>query len=175
MVKTVSPQQINMLGDDALILDVRSHAEHQAECLACTHLHVPLDQLDARDFIATHNVNQETTLYMLCLGGVRATKAAEQFIKAGHNNVVVIENGLNGCKTCSIPLIQSVRPSMSLERQVRITAGIFVAVGAALGLWVNPWFGLVPLLVGCGLVLAGMTNSCAMGMLLAKAPWNNKA
>lgn len=174
MVTTISPQNLQSLGEDVFILDVRTLAEHQAECLACSHQHVPLDQLDAADFIARHGLNQETTVYLLCLGGVRAQKAAEKFLQAGHQNVCVIENGLNGCKVCGLSLVQAERPPMSLERQVRISAGVLVAVGAALGLWLNPWFGLLPLVVGCGLVFAGLSDSCAMGLLLAKAPWNQK-
>jgi hypothetical protein len=66
---------------------------------------------------------------------------------------------------------------MSLERQVRIAAGSLVASGAALAalapdpLWQKIGIGIAAF-VGCGLVFAGITDSCAMGMLIAKMPWN---
>ena len=61
---------------------------------------------------------------------------------------------------------------MSLERQVRIAAGGLAASGALLSLLVNPVFALVPALVGSGLVFAGMTDTCMMGLMLARLPYN---
>ena len=59
---------------------------------------------------------------------------------------------------------------MSLERQVRIAAGSLVVIGAALGHFVAPgWFGLSAF-VGAGLVFAGITDTCGMGMLIARMP-----
>ena len=61
---------------------------------------------------------------------------------------------------------------ISLERQVRIAAGFLVLVGAALALVVHPYFVGLSAFVGAGLMFAGITDSCGMGMLLAKMPWN---
>jgi len=61
---------------------------------------------------------------------------------------------------------------MSLERQVRIAAGTMVFAGAILGYFVHPyWIGLSAF-VGAGLVFAGITDTCAMGMMIARMPWN---
>ena len=66
---------------------------------------------------------------------------------------------------------------MSLERQVRIAAGSLVALGAATAglcpdpLWSKLGAGLAAF-VGCGLVFAGITDTCGMGMLIARMPWN---
>jgi uncharacterized membrane protein HdeD (DUF308 family) len=61
---------------------------------------------------------------------------------------------------------------MSLERQVRIAAGILVLIGTLAGFFSHQAFLVVPAFVGAGLVFAGITDTCAMGMLLAKMPWN---
>ena len=61
---------------------------------------------------------------------------------------------------------------MSLERQVRIAAGGLVVIGAVLGHFCNPNFYGISAFVGAGLVFAGVTDTCAMGMLIAKMPWN---
>lgn len=69
--------------------------------------------------------------------------------------------------------------AMSLERQVRIAAGALVAIGAALAAfgpeapvnWQAIGAGLAGF-VGCGLVFAGITDTCGMAMLIAKMPWN---
>ena len=62
----------------------------------------------------------------------------------------------------------------ALERQVRFVAGLLILLGLALShVWplaiVLAWF--VPL----GLIVAALTDSCMMGMLLAKLPWNRSA
>ena len=61
---------------------------------------------------------------------------------------------------------------MSLERQVRIAAGLLVVIGSALGAFVDQrWMGLSAF-VGAGLIFAGVTDTCGMAMLLGKMPWN---
>ena len=75
------------------------------------------------------------------------------------------------CTESGIPVIRG-KKVMSLERQVRIAAGSMVFAGAALGFFVHPyWIGLSAF-VGAGLVFAGVTDTCGMGMMLAKMPWN---
>ena len=64
---------------------------------------------------------------------------------------------------------------MSLERQVRIAAGALAGLGGALALTAHPWFAAIPTFIGSGLVFAGLTDTCAMGMLLAKLPYNRGA
>jgi len=61
---------------------------------------------------------------------------------------------------------------ISLERQVRIAAGLLSATGAFLALLISPWFAAIPAFVGSGLVFSGVTDTCTMGMLLARLPYN---
>ena len=68
------------------------------------------------------------------------------------------------------------RKAVSLERQVRICAGVMVAIGAALGAvapapWNMAGLGLAGF-VGAGLVFAGITDTCGMAILIARMPWN---
>jgi hypothetical protein len=63
---------------------------------------------------------------------------------------------------------------MSLERQVRIAAGALVLAGCGLGLTVHPAFYGLSAFVGGGLVFAGVTDFCGMGLLLARMPWNQR-
>jgi hypothetical protein len=63
---------------------------------------------------------------------------------------------------------------ISLERQVRIGAGTLVLMGVVLGWWVHPAFFGLAAFVGAGLVFAGVTDWCGMGMALARMPWNRR-
>jgi F0F1-type ATP synthase assembly protein I len=57
-------------------------------------------------------------------------------------------------------------------RQVQIVAGTLVVTGTLLGAFVSPWFLILSGFVGSGLVFAGVSNTCALAMLLAKLPYN---
>jgi predicted branched-subunit amino acid permease len=64
---------------------------------------------------------------------------------------------------------------ISLERQVRVAAGFLVLSGALLSQFVNPAFIWLSGFVGAGLIFAGATDWCGMGMLIARMPWNQGA
>jgi hypothetical protein len=61
---------------------------------------------------------------------------------------------------------------MSLERQVRIAAGSLVLLGIVLAWLIHPALLGLSAFVGAGLVFAGVTNTCGMGVLLGLMPWN---
>jgi hypothetical protein len=75
------------------------------------------------------------------------------------------------CQTVGLPLAQG-KKAISLERQVRIAAGSLVLLGLVLGWLVHPYFLGLSAFVGAGLFFAGVTDTCGMGMLLARMPWN---
>lgn len=62
--------------------------------------------------------------------------------------------------------------TMSMERQIRLTAGIIVVLGLLLGFFVTPWFYLIVLFMGAGLIFSGLTGECGLGVLLMHLPWN---
>lgn len=61
-----------------------------------------------------------------------------------------------------------------LERQVRLTAGSIV-LASVLGSVVVPQLKWVAGAVGAGLTGAALTNSCLMGKVLSKLPYNRGA
>ncbi|TWU35986.1 YgaP family membrane protein [Novipirellula artificiosorum] len=66
------------------------------------------------------------------------------------------------------------RRTISLDRQVRIVAGSLILAGAVLALTVHSYFAGIFIFVGAGLTFAGLSNTCGMGMLLSKMPWNHQ-
>ena len=75
------------------------------------------------------------------------------------------------CIAAGLPIVRG-KAAMSLERQVRIAAGSLVLIGILLSLFVHPYLLGLSAFVGAGLVFAGITDTCGMGMLLARMPWN---
>lgn len=156
---------------DIRLLDVRTAGEYEAVHVLGAY-NVPLDTLGehAREIQA----HVEEPVVLICQSGSRARKAEEALRTAGMPNLHVLDGGMNGWVAAAKPAVRGAE-RVSLERQVRMLAGAIVATGAALALLVNPVFAFLPLLVGSGLVFAGATDSCAMGMLLARLPYNRPA
>ena len=57
---------------------------------------------------------------------------------------------------------------MTIERMLRIIAGLFVLVSLALGHWVNDYWYLFTAFVGLNLFQSGFTNWCPMMTFLRK-------
>lgn len=170
-MKTISPRQLADLNLDKLeIIDVRTPVEFR-EFHATTARNIPLDRLDPDEVMQQRNGSADEQLYVICRSGARGAKAQKMFQDAGYESVVNIEGGAEAWAANGLPVVRG-RKAISLERQVRIAAGFLVLVGAILAAFIHPyWIGL-PAFVGAGLMFAGITDSCAMGMLIAKMPWN---
>ena len=108
---------------------------------------------------------------MICKSGSRTAKACEALRKAGMDRVFVVEGGTDAWVSAGLPVVRG-ENAISLERQVRIAAGTLVVIGVLLGALVNPWFYTISAFIGCGLVFSGVSNTCGMGMLIARMPWN---
>ena len=58
---------------------------------------------------------------------------------------------------------------MTIERMLRLIAGLFVLISLALGHWVNEYWYLFTAFVGVNLFQSGVTNWCPMMTFLRKA------
>jgi rhodanese-related sulfurtransferase len=154
------------------LIDVRTPAEFETYHIVGARLQ-PLDELDCASKLRSRGAN-DSPLYLLCESGNRARKAAEKFAASGFEHCVVIEGGTKAWADAGLPVVRG-RQTISLERQVRIGAGALVLTGVALGTAVHPAFYGLSAFVGFGLMFAGITGWCGMGVLLAKMPWNARS
>lgn len=155
----------------ATVIDVRTPAEF-AEVHAAPARNLPLPDVSAAAITAVGHIDVNAPVYLLCQTGRRATAAADKLAAAGFKQPVVIEGGTVAWLAAGLPAVRGTRKAMSIERQVRIVAGSLVLAGVLLGHFVHPGFVWLAGFVGAGLVFAGITDFCGMGLLLAKAPWN---
>jgi len=172
---SISPQELGrkLAAEGALeLLDVRTPGEFAAGHVPGARL-VPLDDLDAKEFVARGDGKRP--VYVLCQSGGRARKAIEKLRNAGFNDCILVEGGTQAWMDAGLPVDRLEKGGLPLMRQVQIVVGLVSGTGAALALAVNPWFALVPLFTGCGLLFAGLTGFCGMALLLAKMPWNRSA
>jgi rhodanese-related sulfurtransferase len=171
-VPTITPQRLEELhtaGKAVELIDVRTPVEYR-EAHVTFARNVPLDRLDPaalRGRTAPH----EGPLYVICRSGSRGRQACERLAAAGLS-AVNVEGGTLAWAEAGLPVVRG-KKAISLERQVRIAAGSLVLLGAALGWLVHPAFVALSAFVGAGLVFAGLTDTCGMGLLLARMPWNH--
>lgn len=171
-VPTISPKQLADLCKCGKIdlIDVRTPVEFR-EVHAAAARNLPLDRLDPATVMQARNGNKNEPLYLICRSGSRGQQACEKFLAAGFPNVVNVEGGTMACVEAGLPVVRG-KKAISLERQVRIAAGSLVLLGVLLGWLVHPVFFGLSAFVGAGLVFAGITDTCGMGMMLARMPWN---
>jgi NADPH-dependent 2,4-dienoyl-CoA reductase/sulfur reductase-like enzyme/rhodanese-related sulfurtransferase len=154
----------------ALLLDVRSPAEFRSGRVQGA-VNLPLESVNATTVHALLQGREQATVLLLCASGGRARTAAQRLAASGLKTLVV-QGGTNSCAQAGLPMDKDAGGMISVERQVRIAAGLMVATGVGLGTWVHPGFYGLSGFIGAGLVFAGVTDWCGMGLLLARAPWN---
>ena len=171
--ETISVTQLSALSRQGSIdlIDVRTPIEFR-EVHAVVARNIPLDSLDAQKVIADRNGTAHEPLYVICRSGNRSSKACQHFIEAGFTNVVNVEGGTNAWDEAGLPVKRG-KKAISLERQVRICAGLITLVGSVAAMVTgNVYLAGIPAFIGAGLTFAGITDTCGMGMMLAKMPWN---
>jgi rhodanese-related sulfurtransferase len=175
-ISTITPQELaarQSRGEVCELIDVRTPVEFREVHVSFAR-NEPLDRLDAQVLVKARSGTSQQPLYVICRSGGRSQQACEKIMAAGFSNVVNVVGGTAAWEQAGLPVIRG-QKAISLERQVRIAAGSLVLTGTILGYFVNPyWLGLSAF-VGAGLVFAGITDTCGMGMLLARMPWNRVA
>ncbi len=175
-LETIAPSELAQMcksGRTMELIDVRTPAEYQEIHVEFAR-NVPLDRLDPSEFLARNHTAEDRPLYVICRSGSRGRQACEKLLHAGVANVVNVEGGTMACLEGGLPMVRG-KIVVSLERQVRVASGSLVLAGALLGWIVHPAFFGLCALIGAGLVSAGVTDTCGMGMLLARMPWNRAA
>lgn len=168
LITTISAPELRQEGGYFLV-DVRTAMEFEEKHIPGAELH-PLHELDPGRL---REKAEKRPVCLICRTGSRAGQAANKLAEVGLEPVVVLENGLEAWESAGFPLRRG-RKGVSLERQVRIAAGTLVLVGVGGALLIHPAFLGLSAFVGAGLVFAGITDWCGMGLLLARMPWNQK-
>ncbi|MEZ6006375.1 MAG: DUF2892 domain-containing protein [Planctomycetota bacterium] len=154
-------------GGATSVVDVRMGAEYESEHIPGSRL-IPLDQIEQR---LDEVMAVPAPRLLLCRTGNRAFMARDTLVRHNVAGLSVVEGGIEAYRRVGGDVKTGVQ-RMSLERQVRIGAGLLVILGALLAWLVHPLFIAFAAMIGAGLVFAGVTDRCGMALVLAKAPWN---
>ena len=166
---TIHPSELRQLRleDPATrILDVRTTGEFESVHIPGS-FNVPLDQL-------AEHVDRVAALdhpaVLVCLSGARAAQAQAKLTAAGKTNLRVLEGGIGGWQTNGGDVTRG-DEKWTLERQVRGVAGSIVLASILTSLKF-PKARLLAGGIGAGLTFSAVSNTCAMGTMLSKLPYN---
>jgi hypothetical protein len=109
-------------------------------------------------------------LVLICEAGKRAEIVAGWLRE--QSDLSVLEGGTRAWRDAGYPVVACAPCRWTLERQVRLIAGLVVLTATLLAVLVSPRWTYAAMFIGAGLTFAGATNICGMAMLLAKMPWN---
>ncbi len=172
MLPTLSPQHAFEMfkNGEVRLIDIRESSEY-AEKFIPGARHVPLSAIATQDLKDTNAPDKP--LVFFCHSGNRTAKAAERLERlAGNVKAFQIEGGMSAWETAGLPVERGNAP-FSLFRQIQISAGSLVLLGI-LGSYVwHPMYWLAGF-VGAGLIFAGVTGFCGLGVLLSHMPWNRR-
>lgn len=171
-LQTVDAQTLNKLLEQQAVtlIDVREPGEYAQEHIPGATL-VSLSNFDSRKVPQ----DEDTKVILYCRSGNRSTMAAQKLFEAGFTRVTHLDGGIGAWKEAGYPTKINQNAPISLMRQVQIVAGSLVLTGTLLGAFISPWFLLLSGFVSAGLIFAGITDTCALGMLLAKLPYNQRS
>jgi rhodanese-related sulfurtransferase len=160
---------LRSLDPDVRIIDVRTPGEYETAHIEGSY-NVPLDQLGEH---AAELARLDHPVVLVCQSGARANKALDQLSEAGKRNLRLLTGGIGAWQTAGHDVVRR-SERWSLERQVRLVAGMLVLLSVLVSVWI-PGVRYVAGFVGAGLTFAALTNTCAMAMVLTKLPYNRGA
>ncbi len=172
-MKNISASELKNLihsGKHIDLIDVRTPVEFRALHVTGAR-NVPLDRLDP-NALRTAGGTSSDPVYVVCRSGGRSRQACDKLLAAGVTNVVNVEGGTVACESAGAPVVRG-KSAMPLNSQVQVITGVTVVSGAVAALATTNLYWLsLPIMMGAGLVFSGLTNTCGMGTLLARMPWN---
>lgn len=157
--------------DGPMVIDVRSIAEYEAVHIRGSY-HVPAQTLAEHTVeLARHLDDPSSPVVLVCQSGVRAEQARRHLAAAGLDHAHVLDGGVPAYAAAGGDVVRG-RRVWALERQVRLAAGSLVLAGLAAGRLLHPNARLLAAGIGAGLTFSALSDTCAMGSMLARLPIN---
>ena len=169
MLPKLAPQDVytRLQEGSARVVDVREPDEYTRESISGAVLY-PLS-------VAAKNPlppSDKLTVF-LCRSGRRTEGNAALLSERAGGNAAQMEGGMMAWVKAGLPVERASRTPLPLQHQIQIGAGSIVLLGLLLhfiwpaALWLTA-------LAGAGLLFAGLTGFCGLGILLSKMPWNKQ-
>ena len=169
-IKNIDPKTLKKWLDnnEAIIVDVREPAEHNAEKISGSNL-IPLANI-CQSLLPQCNGKK---LVVHCRSGKRSADACQKLISKNPSlEIYNLEGGIMAWSALGYEVKTSGKFFLPLDRQVQLTIGCGVLCGSIFGYLYDKKFFLLSGFFGAGLIFAALTGTCALAILLAKMPWN---
>ncbi|MCW9054406.1 MAG: rhodanese-like domain-containing protein [Candidatus Pacebacteria bacterium] len=171
-MKNVSPKELDLLlhdnNQDELLVDVRTPPEYQSAHLIGA-VNIPIQTIEEEKNI--ERLRKVGIVYVMCGSGARSARAC-QILSARGIAVMNLSGGLRAWQNSGFHVVGSGKIRIPIIRQVMITAGVLILLGAGLGYFVHLYWFALSAFVGAGLLFAGVSGICTMSWVLSKMPWN---
>jgi len=151
---------------DHIFIDVRTKDEFSF-CRIEDFKNLPLGNLKET---APHLATSKNWV-ISCKSGFRSQKAC-QLLSTHHDKIFNVEGGIDAWQKAGHAVVKKQGHGVSIMRQVQIIVGLATLSGVLMGQYINNNFIWLAAFVGAGMLFAGLSNTCALGILLSKAPWN---
>lgn len=155
---------------EVTLIDIREPDEFAREHIEGA-VSLPLSRLEAGHVA----LRGDAPIAFTCRTGMRTGSNCERLSAHVRSDGFVLEGGLESWKRAGLQTKADRKAPLEIMRQVQITAGAIVVLGAVLAALVNPAFIWLSAAIGAGLVFAGASGWCGMAKLLALMPWNRRA
>ncbi|MFN0001647.1 MAG: rhodanese-like domain-containing protein [Pseudohongiellaceae bacterium] len=169
-IKRINAEQFRIYQKDSryCIIDVRDHHEYAtgSEATVCWPAN-EINSVTAYEFVNAQKLTPDQTVILLCARGMRASAAAEKLQTLIPNHISVVEGG-----HAALAIACSTKQKISIERQVRIAAGILVLISIIGSMLIHPALIIFSVFMACGLIFSGITDWCGLGLLMMKMTWN---
>lgn len=150
---------------NTVFVDIRGKDEFEFECIDGAQNIVPND-------VAQYDYSDKEVIFY-CKAGMR-TKGAEQALeKMKTKHSFILEGGIDNWKKSAYPVLSSTKV-LPLNQQVQLAISLLLMLSLSLSYFISPWFSLMILFISLGLLVAGLTGFCGLGIFLSKMPWNRK-
>lgn len=155
---------------EAIIIDVREPGEHSAMSIPGALL-LPLKKVCKAALPDTGGKK----IVMHCKTGSRTNSACKKLLAEDPNlEIYELGGGIDAWNQANYEVNTSGKLFLPIDQQVQLTIGMVVVLSVVLGYLIHPGFLLLAVFFGLGLVNAGLTGWCGLGLLMAQMPWNQR-
>lgn len=116
--------------------------------------------------------DEKLPIVFTCNSGKRTSKQSDQLEELAAGPAWQLDGGVSAWAKAGLP-VERGHQAMPMFRQIQIGAGALVLLGLV-GVFFWPPMIWLTALVGAGLIFAGLTGFCGLGLLLSAMPWNKK-
>ncbi len=167
MLTELSPQDVHdrLQAGAIRLIDIRESDEYRSLSVAGAEL-MPLSTL------GRYPLQKGLPVVFTCRSGRRTRDNAPLLESLAQGEAFMLRGGLDAWKKDGLP-VEEDQAYLPLFRQIQIGAGALVLLGVLGSLLWGPLLWLAGF-VGAGLIFAGVTGFCGLGMLLKRLPWNRR-